>query len=268
MKPDISFIFVNFRSAELLNQSLSSIFRMAQEQDIQCEYIIVNNDPDERLAVGVLSSHEASPRILHQERNEGFGRANNVGARVAGGEVLFFVNPDTEMMRGDLPALCRAFRSHRLALYGMVLSQRTGEREPWSAGAFPSLFRVLLSHVAPELLPQPWRAQEIQQADWVSGAAFAIRQEFFHSIGGFDEAFFLYFEDVDLARRATNAGGWVGVYPFIEFRHAGGKSHKSFREKKRAYYTGQRQYFQKWRPVHEGVILSIGHRIWGLCSRV
>jgi GT2 family glycosyltransferase len=114
------------------------------------------------------------------------------------------------------------------------------------------------------LLPHPWRAQSIERVDWVSGAALAISREFFDAIGRFDEAFFLYFEDVDLARRAFDAGGWVGVYPSIEFRHVGGQSHRTFREKKQAYYTGQRRYFRKWRPAYELVLLSLGQRIRSL----
>lgn len=264
MKPDISFIFVNFRSAELLQRSLSSVYQMARQQEVSSEYIIVNNDVTEHVAVDSLSGHEASPHIVHQALNEGFGRASNAGARLATGEILFFINPDTEMVKGDFPMLLAAFHSQPKALYGMALSQPTGEREAWSAGAFPSLFRIALSYLAPEFLPHPWRAQDIERTDWVSGAALAIRREFFHSLGGFDDTFFLYFEDVDLARRATQAGAWVGVYPFIEFRHAGGKSHRNFQEKKQAYYTGQRQYFRKWRPAYESALLSLGHRIRSL----
>ena len=264
MKPDISFIFVNFRSAELLRRSLSSVYQAVRQQEVPSEYIIVNNDPAERAAIDSLGAHEASPRIIHQTTNEGFGRANNAGAKLAAGEMLFFINPDTEMVKGDFPTLLAVFRTRPKALYGMALSQPTGEREAWSAGAFPSLFRIALSYIAPEFLPHPWRAQDIERTDWVSGAALAIRREFFNSLGGFDDVFFLYFEDVDLAQRATQAGAWVGVYPFIEFRHAGGKSHRNIQEKKRAYYTGQRQYFRKWRPAYESVLLSLGQRIRSL----
>lgn len=267
MKPDISFIFVNFRSVDLLGRSLSSVFQTAEQQDIASEYIIVNNDLGERVAVEALRPHKASPHIIQQASNGGFGRANNAGAGVATGTVLFFVNPDAEMIKGDFRALLEALRSRPRAIFGMALSQITGEREPWSAGAFPRLFQIALSYAAPEFLPHPWRAQEIEQTDWVSGAALAIRRDFFSSLGGFDETFFLYFEDVDLARRATEADGWVGVYPAIELRHTGGQSHKSFREKKEAYYAGQRRYFQKWRPAYETAILAIGQRIRSLFSR-
>lgn len=259
MKPAISFVFVNFRSAALLGRSLASVHAVASREGIPAEYIIVNNDQGERAFIDALASaHAATPQVVHQTTNEGFGRANNIGARIANGEVLFFVNPDTEIVKGGLWGLLAAFAYRPQALYGMALRRVTGEREPWSSGAFPSLLRIILSHLMPGLLPAPWRARQVQQTDWVSGAALAIRREFFQSLGGFDEAFFLYFEDVDLARRAAEASGWVGVYPFIELQHVGGQSHKSFREKKQAYYTGQRQYFRKWRPRYETMLLSLG----------
>ncbi len=264
MRPEISFIFVNFRSAQLLQQSLSSVHQMTARQGVVSEYIIVNNDSDERALVDRLADHAASPRIIHQLTNGGFGRANNAGALIASAEVLFFINPDTEVVKGNLQGLLAAFRYRPKALFGMSLIRVSGEREPWSAGAFPSLLRVVLSQIAPRFSPRPWLARSIQKTDWVSGAALALRREFFRSLGGFDETFFLYFEDVDLAHRAAEAGGWVGVYPFIEFRHAGGQSHSSFREKKRSYYAGQKQYFRKWRPAYESAILSFGQHIRNL----
>ncbi|TXH02138.1 MAG: glycosyltransferase, partial [Candidatus Moraniibacteriota bacterium] len=225
------------------------------------EYIIVNNDSGESSVVERLKSHPAAPTIIHESSNGGFGRANNSGAKAASGEVLFFVNPDAELNKGNLHSVLAAFRFRPKALYGMALARETGEREPWSSGSFPNLFRLIASHIAPRSVSAPWKTSQIQRVDWVSGAALAVRREFFCQIQGFDESFFLYFEDVDLARRATEVGGWVGVYPFMEFCHKGGQSHAGFREKKEAYYAGQRRYFRKWRPALESAALSIGHRI-------
>lgn len=261
MKPAISFIFVNFQSAHLLGQSLSTVREALLREDLSAEYLVVNNDPSERDPVDALRNTVTDLRIIHQNTNDGFGRANNAGAQAATGEVLFFVNPDTELVRANFRGLMEAFRFRPNAVYGMALHQVSGERERWSAGTYPSLARIILAHLAPSFVPAVWQARIVEKVDWVSGAALAIRREFFRSLNGFDEDFFLYFEDVDLARRAALRGAWVGVYPFIEFRHAGGKSHSSLRQKKQAYYAGQRQYFRKWRPAYETVLLSAGHLI-------
>lgn len=263
MKPAISFIFVNFQSADLLGQSLVSLRSVADSQ-ILAEYIIINNDPTERTLLDGMAQSFPTLRIVHQERNLGFGGANNVGSRLATGEVLFFINPDTQLRRANFQGLMRAFEFRPRAFYGMALVQASGIRERWSAGQFPNLWRILFANMLPALLSQPWQATAISKVDWVSGAAFAIRRDFFLSLGGFDSSYFLYFEDVDLARRATDGGAWVGMYPFIIFQHAGGRSHKSIGAKKQAYYAGQRHYFKKWRPRHEQFLLALAHK----CFRI
>lgn len=266
MKPDISFIFVNFRSVNLLRSALSSVYQAALGQGILAEYIVVNNDKDEAEPINRLRTHPASPNVIQAASNGGFGRANNSGAEMASGEVLFFINPDAVLRSGSFLGLLAAFRFQPKALYGMALVGETGRREPWSSGKFPSLWRLLISRIVPWMypVPIPWQAKYICKTGWVSGAACALRRDFFQSLQGFDEAFFLYFEDVDLARRVTEAGGSVSVYPFITFWHKGGQSHSSFWEKKEAYYAGQREYFRKWRPNYERAILSLCQRIKSL----
>ncbi len=260
MNPAISFIFVNYQSADLLRSSLASL-RAIVDTQIQAEYIIINNDLHEREALEQLAASAPGLRVAHQERNLGFGVANNVGAQLATGDILFFINPDTLICEGSFPSLIQAFAFRPRAMYGMALIQPDGCRERWSAGRFPSLWRIFASHIIPMFLSQPWRAKTITRTDWVSGAACAIRRDYFVSLGGFDPTFFLYFEDVDLARRATLQGAWVGVYPFIVLRHAGGQSHGSQKAKKAAYYAGQKRYFERWRPGYEWRLLEVAHAL-------
>ncbi|MFZ1626288.1 MAG: glycosyltransferase family 2 protein [Candidatus Moraniibacteriota bacterium] len=259
MNPSISFIFVNFRSAGLIEHSIQALRALVDSQ-ITAEYLIVNNDLDEREAIGRIGLSFPGVEIIHMDRNEGFGKANNLAGNRATGEILFFINPDTCLLQANFLGLIAAFRFRPKAIYGMALTQVSGSREPWSAGVFPSLARIVSANLFPRVLPKPWEANMIAKTDWVSGAACAIRRDFFLSLGGFDETFFLYFEDVDLARRASALGGWVGVYPFLIFQHIGGQSHESQRAKKRAYYAGQQRYFEKWRPSYEQKLLDLGHR--------
>ncbi|MFZ1654454.1 MAG: glycosyltransferase [Candidatus Moraniibacteriota bacterium] len=260
MNPAISFIFVNYQSADLLRSSLASL-RAVVDTQINAEYIVINNDLREREALERLAAHAPGLRVAHQECNLGFGVANNFGGQLATGDILFFINPDTELLGGHFPSLIKAFEFRPRAIYGMALMQSDGRRECWSAGRFPGLWRVCISNIIPMFLSQPWRATTVTRTDWVSGAACAIRRDYFLSLGGFDPTFFLYFEDVDLARRATLQGAWVGVYPFIVFRHAGGQSHGSQKAKKSAYYAGQRRYFERWRPGYERRLLAAAHKL-------
>jgi GT2 family glycosyltransferase len=260
MKPDYSFIFVNYRSTALLQGALQSL-QQAFKSPISAEYLVINNDPSERAEIERLALDYPKTRVIHTEQNLGFGAANNIAGKLATGEILFFINPDTRFMRGNFFGLLEAFHFRPKAVYGVALELEAGKREPWSAGRFPSLARLIATNLLPPLPPHPWRASQVTKTDWVSGAAFAIRHDFFQALGGFDETFFLYFEDVDLSQRAALAGGWVGVYPFIAFQHQGGQSHGTEKEKKQAYQVGQKKYFQKWRPSYETACLSLGYKL-------
>ncbi len=260
MIPEISFIYVNYRSAVFLERSLASV-RSSVDGQVSTEYIIINNDRTERERINQLTMQYPDLHIVHQEHNIGFGQANNIGGRLATGEVLFFINPDTVWQQGNPRGLLAAFRFRPQALFGMALTDASGVREIWSAGAFPTLARILWANVFPKLLNRPWQAQWVTQTDWVSGAALAIRRDFFQTLQGFDTDYFLYFEDVDLAHRAIVQGGWVGVYPFIQLQHMGGRSHENLAMKKNAYYMSQRRYFEKWRPKLEEKILIFGQTV-------
>lgn len=260
MNPSISFIFVNFRSAPLIQRSLAAL-RAAADSQITAEYIVINNDPAERESINRIGQQSPDTRIIHTEENQGFGCANNQAAALAVGEVLFFINPDTLLVRANFLGLLAAFHFRPRAVYGMALEQTDGSREPWSAGPFPSLLQISITHIFPRPFSRPWEASSVSRTDWVSGAALAIRRDFFRALGGFDDSFFLYFEDVDLAQRAAKIDGWVGIYPFVVFQHMGGQSHESGRAKKNSYYRGQRQYFEKWRSPLEQAILALGHAI-------
>jgi len=81
--------------------------------------------------------------------------------------------------------------------------------------------------------------------DWVSGGAFAIKKDLFEKIHGFDENFFMYFEDVDLCRRASSVGGKILYLPQFTIRHFGGQSYDDTRKQKVEYYQSQDYYLKK-----------------------
>lgn len=261
MKPTLSFIYVNFRSAQALERSLAALMPVAEAQ-LEAEYIVVNNDSLERATIDQLQQRVPQLQVIHREHNDGFGQANNAGSRIATGDILFFINPDTELVTANFHGLKEVFRHRPRAILGMTLLQSNGRREAWSAGPFPTLFNRLLAHSCSALLSRPWETTRVTPVDWVSGAACALPRNLFEELGGFDENFFLYFEDVDLAKRAKRTGAWVGLYPFIQLRHHGGLSHASFLKKKAAYVEGQKRYFAKWRPKLEQALLSIGQSGW------
>lgn len=251
--PAVSLVFVNYRSAQYLAAALESLFSFEKEADF-FEVIVVNNDPSENAALLALKQ-TFSFLLIESGGNTGFSRGNNLGAKRARGEVLGFINPDVLWVGVSLQKIARAFdEDSRLGVLGMALLTLDRKPEAWSVGAAPCLATLLLNNLFPARRT-PWLGQKPFFSDWVSGCALFVRKELFVKVGGFDERFFLYFEDVDLCEKVRHRGFSVACHPEIPLIHLGGKSQKSQRLQKQYFLLSQREYFYKYRPKWEGAIL-------------
>lgn len=163
--------------------------------------------------------------------NVGYGRAANYGASGATGEWLVVANPDIEWAAGALDALLTAAaRWPRAGALGPAIRTPEGALYP-SARAFPSLARGLGHAAFGWWWPaNPWTAAYRRErgtpvegpAGWLSGSCMLLRREAFDAVGGFDPAYFMYCEDMDLCRRLAGAG-WLNVYvPAAVVTHLGG----------------------------------------------
>jgi len=253
-KPSISLIFVNYRSARYLSAALESLFSFEREAD-SFEIIVVNNDPAESAAVQTLQQ-TFSFQFIESGENRGFSRGNNLGAKQALGAILGFINPDVLWTGPYLRKIAQVFdKNTRIGVLGMALLDTEKRSEAWSYGKEPSLVTLFFNN----LFPAQCDARLEREAffpDWVSGGALFVRAELFAEIGGFDEQFFLYFEDVDLCKEARQRGFLVMGYPEFSLIHLGGKSRESRRLQKKHYALSQRKYFRKHRPRWEGRILE------------
>lgn len=255
--PLISLIFINYHSVWQLSLALRSLFS-TENGAIDFEVLVVNNDQKEERALRHLA--ERVPfRLVSSTKNLGFGSGANLGATQATGEIVGFLNPD---ILWQVPILSRVevfFQSHEQYVLGINLVGEDGESERFSRGAAPSLWGLFKNNVLPQSFRQ--HISPKNQLDWVSGGGLFFQKHLFHKIGGFDEAFFLYFEDVDLCVRAQARGMQVACDPEITLRHLGGKSFSDVANQKKYFYVSQIQYFTKHRPVFEKRCLEIFHRI-------
>ncbi len=239
--PEFSLIFVNYRSARYLSRALRSLF--ASEKKGSFEVIVVNNDEkEERVLQGLRQFFPF--QLIQSGSNIGFGAANNIGVSVARGSLIGFLNPDTFWEGEKLPNISRSFSSYSNGgVLGLGLIDGKGERETWSAGRFPTLFRIVWNNIA-----GGYFLGQDESVEWVSGGALFIRKDVFQGIGGFDERFFLYFEDVDLCVRVKEIEYEVRLDPQMNLRHYGGKSHFSRGRQKMDFFRSQDRYFRKHRP--------------------
>jgi hypothetical protein len=256
-KPVISLIFVNYRSVRYLAKALESLFSFERDRDL-FEVIVVNNDTSESKDLAIL--RQSFPFLLLESgSNTGFGSGNNRGAGSARGNILGFINPDVLWTGTYLRSIQHLFfQEKKIGVLGMALLTEDNHPEVWSVGMAPSIFRLVQNNLFPSSQAF-WKKAGLSFPDWVSGGALFIRTEIFSEIGGFDERFFLYFEDVDLCSAVRKRGFSVAYNPTFSLIHLGGKSKHSQALQKQHFYASQRKYFDKRRPGWESKLLSVLH---------
>ncbi len=173
--------------------------------------------------------------VLVPGRNLGYGAAANRGVAATGSELVLVCNPDVEVRPGVLAVLADALNGEPgCAVVGPLIRTAVGQRYP-SARRFPSLIdaagHALLGIFAPDnRFTRSYQqvhlgeATGLQMVDWVSGACFLARRSAFEEVGGFDEAYFMYAEDVDLCWRLGRVGWQVAYTPMAEVVHLQGVS--------------------------------------------
>jgi N-acetylglucosaminyl-diphospho-decaprenol L-rhamnosyltransferase len=241
--------------------------------------LVPNGFPPARVVVVDNGSTDGAPEAVAESRrsvtlvrspgNVGYGSAANIGARLATPDEqwLLVCNPDTLATPDTLARLLEAaHRAPRAGALGPRVLDPDGSVYP-SARALPSIRtgigHALLSGVWPS---NPW-TRRYQQRDvsasetaaevgWLSGAFLLLRREAFEEIGGFDDDFFMYFEDVDLGRRLAEAG-WSNLFvPDAVVTHVGGESTARAADAMvTAHHRSAHLYIAKthpgalWRPV-------------------
>ncbi|HWQ60359.1 MAG TPA: glycosyltransferase family 2 protein [Candidatus Fimivivens sp.] len=253
--PDLTVVVVNHRSVAFLENALRS-FCHEERTGNEIEVIVANNDPNESESVETLSKRLGFHAIELSE-NRGFGAAANVAAAAAHGDILCFLNPDTEFHSGSLESVLRMFCGHReVGIIGAgLVSGKDDEPEPWSAGETLT-FRRLIQNKIRTFFGWKYRppCQPIATG-WVSGGALFIRRDLFESLKGFDTGFFLYFEDMDLCLRSREIGYHCVLLPSLSFVHSGGSSRISDASRKAQYFASQDRFFAKHRPKWEGILI-------------
>jgi GT2 family glycosyltransferase len=220
---DLGVVIVSHDSADDLRVCLASLFRHAGDAQIA---VVVS---DAGSADGTASLVADFPVAFVAGANEGFARcANRVvdHAAIAGSRYLLFVNPDTEIREGTLGALlARCDALPETAVFSVRQVSPDGQLV-WSQARFPNAARVVAESFvwrAVRRHGQAWidaeRYDVETECDWVHGAFFVVRRDVLDALGGFDERFFLYSEEVDLCRRAKKLGHRVTHLPLMTVAH-------------------------------------------------
>jgi N-acetylglucosaminyl-diphospho-decaprenol L-rhamnosyltransferase len=241
-------VVVNYCSGEDLAECVTSL-RADTSAGGEPEVVVVDNGSDDGSVRALVARHADVP-VLGSGRNLGYGRAANLGTAATRGAVVAVLNPDTRVVPGAAGALVpRLAGSPDLGALGPRLENPDGSRYP-SARIDPGLLVAIGHAILGRALPgnpmsRAYRHadlddDELQPAglevsggggrpgeidvDWVSGAAVWMRRDALDAVGGWDERFFLFFEDVDLCRRLREHGFRIAYVPEACVRHTVGAS--------------------------------------------
>lgn len=230
-------VTVSYNSLALIERFLHSAVASGFSAD---HIVVVENCSSEASETRTIVEKFGSIFIL-AEKNLGYGSAINLGEKALSQNIstLFVCNPDIELNNDAVRILYETVvQNSRVGQVGPAILDTTGATYP-SARNFPS-FRTGIGHALfANIWPtNPWtsryHANNISkivdcEVDWVSGACFAISRKVFNMISGFDEKYFMYFEDVDLGYRLKNLG-FQNIYsPKAVITHAGGESTKNMK---------------------------------------
>lgn len=257
----ISVVIVNYKSQRFLPSCLSSVFaNFSQGQSV--EVIVVNNDRDEDLAE--IKKLFPQIKVLNNTENRGFGYGCNLGAKMAQGKYLFFLNPDTEILSGKAQEVVSILENDKkIGIIGSRLVTPEGKIQKWSAGTKVNILNLILDNLGLSRSQRIWKSSGAKESFWVAGASLFIGKNLFYDLGGFDEKIFMYFEDVDLCCRAKKKGLKIMYYPFLRVLHKNGESYLNDKKKQQEHYCqSQQYYFEKHCGKNQSILIRYLRKIF------
>jgi N-acetylglucosaminyl-diphospho-decaprenol L-rhamnosyltransferase len=231
----LTIIIVNWNAGGLLRPCLKSIERAGA--DLPLEIIIIDNASNDG-SCGMIKTEFPHVQLIPNGENVGFSRANNQGLRIAKGEYILLLNPDTLMADPSTLATWLDFmdRHKDVGASGIRLVNPNKRHQVGDAGFKPSLatvtnFSLFLSRAFPRRFRGLFliykKLENVMEVDWICGADFLIRREVLSRVGLMDESVFMFAEDIEWGCRIRSCGYKISYLPFLEIIHYQGASSKA-----------------------------------------
>jgi GT2 family glycosyltransferase len=246
---DISVIIVNWNTKDLLKNCLSSIYQTIN--NLTFEIIVVDNASSD----GSLAMLEQDfPDVLKicNQKNKGFGAANNQAFTVMKGKYALLLNSDTVLNPDAINKIwtfCEGFPKSAIVC-GQLLNANGSKQN--SIAAFPSLLTLatnspLLEYLLPKQFPSKrYEHKEPLEVDSAIGACMMIRKKALDEVGFFDERYFFFFEETDLAYAMRRAGWKTYHIPDAYIYHLQGQSIGNNVASRIEFYRSRYQFLRKW----------------------
>jgi GT2 family glycosyltransferase len=264
----IDIIIVNWNSGHQLFECLDSIRK--NHNGVVCSVVIVDNASTDDSIKSVPKISTLPVHIIHNDENLGFARACNQGGKLGNAPYLLFLNPDTMLFANSLSTPCAFMEqknNNKTGICGIQLLNEQNERVR-TCSRFPTLSRLAAESFGLVKVPgfkkfgthmNEWDHSSTQPVDQIMGAFFLVRRDLFENLRGFDERFFVYFEEVDFSRRARQTG-YKSIYlADAQAFHAGGGTSRQVKAMRLFYFLRSKmQYgFKHFSSVQAWILVGI-----------
>lgn len=251
----LSVIIVSWNTRDLTRDALASVYR--ETKDIDFEVIVVDNKSSDD-SVAMIKREFPQVKLIENTNNDGFSKGNNLGLKIATGEYLMLLNSDTIVLDNALGKLVEyiALNSDtmmvgpRLLNTDMTFQHSCRRNLPDIWNSFFHLFGLVRLFPKSKLINNYKKYNDdpnvTEPVTALSGAAMLFRRSVYDRIGGLDERFFMYGEDLDFCKRVFDQG-WITMYVSDAkiIHHGGGSSKKRRTQSLINFYDAMWLYYQK-----------------------
>lgn len=220
---NLSIVTVSFNSEKFIGKYLLSVLKYAPKGS---ELIIVDSGSKDK-TVKIIKDYIKRPardlpiKLIESRENIGFSKGNNLAVKRSKGRFIFFLNPDTELVNPLDYIVSFYQQSKKIGLVAPKLTMSDGKIQP-SVKKLPSIWGAFKEYVLnmgcsySEYIPNTSEPVEVEA---VYGAAMLVSREVFNRVKGFNENFFLYYEDMDFCRKIKKIDKKIFYYPGVEIMH-------------------------------------------------
>lgn len=233
----VSLSVVSHRQSDLVNKLLHDISRYTLNVDVY----LTSNVPEQGL---IQSEARNSFHQIQNETPQGFGANHNAASRHCDSPFFCVANPDVRFLNDPFPELLACMDDPQVGLVAPRVIDPSGNLED-SARYFPTPINLVAKMLHVDEGRYPVVGEAPIAVDWVAGMFMLFRAEAFRDIGGFDDHFFLYYEDVDICARLWKAGWKVMLHPGVSVIHAAQRSSRRNPRYMAWHLSSMARYFVK-----------------------